>query len=97
MLSYDLYDPPHALSQYDPTNTRRPNILFKPNYAATQQPSTITNNMDDSRTSAATDHVHQHSDERHLHNPVTAALVLPLNLLQLKQLGGGGTSTGLIV
>ena len=53
--------------------------------------------MDDSWTSAATDHVHEHSDERHQHNPVTAALVLPLNLLKLKQLGGGGTSTGSIV
>ena len=52
--------------------------------------------MDTSQPTAVPHDSHD-NDEWDQDNPVIAALLLPLNLLKLNQLGGGGTSTGLIV
>ena len=53
--------------------------------------------MDIPQPRAVPQESHEHNDGWDQDNPVIAALLVPLNLLQLNQLGGGGTSTGLIV
>ena len=52
--------------------------------------------MDTSQPTAVPHDSHD-NDEWDQDNPVIAALLVRLNLLQLNQLGGGGTSIGLIV